>query len=217
MVQHHNELGVGKHGTGLHGIQQILHVLGDGRRIGVSLTELSPSGIEELGGELIFKHHMELINKDMGSFASLPVQRYSVQHGIGDHQKAGGLQLCSQTMNVEDNHSLVQIHIALLAEDIQRTGGIELQRQIDLLCFRLRLREQLLSQSAERRDRRSLVGLFIDLRDTAVDDGLVLRSHAFLIDLLDQGHDELRLHYDRIVLSVAVYHIHGIQTVPASS
>ena len=31
LIEHDDELRVGKHGAGLHGIQQIFHVLGDGR------------------------------------------------------------------------------------------------------------------------------------------------------------------------------------------
>ena len=44
----------------------------------------------------------------------------------------------------------------------------------------------------------------------------MLRADALLVDLLDQRHDELRLHHAGVVFTVAVNHIHGVQPVPAS-
>ncbi len=79
---------------------------------------------------------MELVNKDMGALALLPVQRHAVEHGVRDHQQAGGLKLGTETVNVEHHDTLVEVHIGLLAEDVQRTGGIELKGQRDLLRFR---------------------------------------------------------------------------------
>ena len=106
------------------------------------LTELSPCGVKELRRELVLEHHMELVNKDMGALALLPVQRHAVEHGVRDHQQAGGLELGTETVNVEHHDTLVEVHIGLLAEDVQRTGGIELKGQRDLLRFRLRLLQQ---------------------------------------------------------------------------
>ena len=112
------------------------------KKICVALTELSPCGVKELRRELVLEHHMELVNKDMGALALLPVQRHAVEHGIGDHQQPGGLELGTETVNVEHHDTLVKVHIGLLAEDVQRTGGIELKGQRDLLRFRLRLLQQ---------------------------------------------------------------------------
>ena len=58
LIQHDNELRVGQHGAGLHGIQQVLHILGDSGGVGISLAELPPCGVEESGAELVLKHHM---------------------------------------------------------------------------------------------------------------------------------------------------------------
>ena len=41
----------------------------------------------------------------------------------------------------------------------------------------------------------------------------MLRADAVLVDLLHQRHDELRLLHNRVVLAVALHHIHGVQTV----
>ena len=71
---------------------------------------------------------MELINKYMGTFAHLPVQSDSVEHGIGDDQQAGRLELFAQVVDVEYHYTLIQVHIAGMTEDVQRTGGKQLQR-----------------------------------------------------------------------------------------
>ena len=73
LIEHDDELRVTKHGAGLYGVQKILHILGDGGGIGVALAELPPRGVEKGSGKLVLKHHMELVNKDMGAPALLPV------------------------------------------------------------------------------------------------------------------------------------------------
>jgi len=73
LIQHDHKFRVGKHGAGLNGIQQVLHILRDRRGVGVALSELPPCGVEKLRRELVLKYHMELVNKDMGAFALLPV------------------------------------------------------------------------------------------------------------------------------------------------
>ena len=73
------------------------------KKICVALTELSPCGVKELRQELVLEHHMELVNKDMGALALLPVEGNTVEDGVCDH----------------------------LAEDVQRTGDIEL----NAICF----------------------------------------------------------------------------------
>ena len=85
---------------------------------------------------------MELVNKDMGALALLPVQRHAVEHGVRDNQQTCGFELGTEAVNIEHHDTLVEVHIGLLAEDIQRTGGIELKGQRDLLRFRLRLLQQ---------------------------------------------------------------------------
>lgn len=47
LVEHDHKFGVGQHGTGLNGIQQILHILRDGGGVGVALAELPPRGVEK--------------------------------------------------------------------------------------------------------------------------------------------------------------------------
>jgi len=41
----------------------------------------------------------------MGALALLPVQRHAVEHGVRDHQQAGGLELGTETVNVEPRHT----------------------------------------------------------------------------------------------------------------
>lgn len=78
-------------GAGLHGSQQVLHILGDGCGVGPAFSELPPRRVEEDPALLIFKHHMELVDKDVGALAPFPVEGHAVQDGIGDDQGTGRL------------------------------------------------------------------------------------------------------------------------------
>ena len=89
---------------------------------------------------------MELINKYMSAFAAFPVERYTVQHGIRNDQMADRLQLFTQSMNVKHNHSLVQIDRAFMTENIQRTGGKQLQCKRNVLGLFFWLIEQHFTQ-----------------------------------------------------------------------
>ena len=80
----------------------------------------------------------------------------------------------------------------------------------------LRLLQQLLAQIAECGNPAGALRILIHQSGTAVNDGLVLRPHAGLVDLLDEGHDELGFFHDGVLLAVALYHIHGIQTIFAT-
>ena len=42
----------------------------------------------------------------------------------------------------------------------------------------------------------------------------MLGTHTFLVNLLDEGHDELRFYDNGVVFTVTIYHVHGIQPVP---
>ena len=44
----------------------------------------------------------------------------------------------------------------------------------------------------------------------------MLRPHAALVDLLDEGHDKLALFHDGVLLTVALHHIHGVEAVLAA-
>ena len=53
LIQHNNKLRVRKHRTRLNRIQQVFYILCDRRRIGVSLSELTPSRVEERRGRCV--------------------------------------------------------------------------------------------------------------------------------------------------------------------
>ena len=44
----------------------------------------------------------------------------------------------------------------------------------------------------------------------------MLRPHAALVDLLNEGHDKLALFHDGVLLTVALHHIHGVEAVLAA-
>lgn len=71
----------------------ILHILGDCRRISAALSELPPRAVEENAALLILKYNVKFVNKYMGTLSPLPVEGDAVEHGIGNNQQAGRLQL----------------------------------------------------------------------------------------------------------------------------
>ena len=152
----------------------------------------------------------------MGALAALPVESDAVEHGVGDDQQAGGLELFAQVVDVKHHHALVQIDIAGVAEDVQGAGGEQLQRQRNLLRLKLRLHQQLFPESGKGRHNAGFRCLLVDLRSAAVNDGFVLRPDAVLVDLFHQRHDKLRLLHNRVVLAVALHHIHGVEPVLAA-
>ena len=89
---------------------------------------------------------MKLINKYMSPLTAFPGERYAVQHGIRNDQMADWFQLFAQSMNVKHNHPLVQIDRAFMTENIQRTGGKQLQCKRNVLGLFFRLIEQHFTQ-----------------------------------------------------------------------
>ncbi len=79
---------------------------------------------------------MEFVDEDMRAPATLPVERDAVEHCVRDDQQSRGFELLAEIMDVEHHHALIQIHISGMAENVQRTGRIELQRESNVLRFR---------------------------------------------------------------------------------
>ena len=119
-------------------------------------------------------------------------------------------------MDVEHHIGLVQIHRAFPAKDVQGAGGVKLQGKGDLFGLVLRLLQQFLAQVAERGHPPGFLRLRVHQGGAAVDDGFMLRPHAALVDLLDEGHDKLALFHDGVLLTVALHHIHGVEAVLAA-
>ena len=134
---------------------------------------------------------MEFINEDMRAPAALPVERDAVEHCVRNNQQPRGLELLAEIVDVEYHHTLIQIYIPRVPENIQRAGGIELQRKRNVLRLFFRLHQQLFAQRRERWDDAGFCRLLIELRRAAVDDGFVLRANAALVNLLNQRHDKL--------------------------
>ena len=91
LIEHDHKLRVAEQGAGLNRIKQILHVLRDGGGVGIAFTELTPRGIEKGRGKLVFKHDMELVDKDVRTLAPFPIEGNTVEHSVGDDQMADGL------------------------------------------------------------------------------------------------------------------------------
>ena len=94
-------------------------------------------------------------------------------------------------MDIKDGNSLIEIHCAVLSEDIKRARSKELHRKRNLLCFRLRLLQELVSERAESRNNTTLLSLTVDGSGATVNNRLLLRTDALAVNLLNQRHNEL--------------------------
>ena len=126
---------------------------------------------------------------------------------------ADGLQLFAQAVDVEHHHPLVQVHGAVVAEDVQGAGGEQLQRQGDLPRFPPPAVPSTFLGGRREWVQCSSVPLLHTSPRTAVNDGLLLGPHALGVDALHQRHNELRLHHNGVVFAVAVHHIHSVEPV----
>ena len=118
LIQHDYHLGVGEHGAALNGIQQILHVLGDGAGMTALLAKLAIGVIEEQSALLVFKDHMELVDDEIGGLTLLGVGDDTVEHGIGNGEKSCGLQLIAKVVDVVADKAVAGVHIGLVGEYI---------------------------------------------------------------------------------------------------
>ena len=82
MIEHNHKFRVGKHCACLYGIEQIFHILRNGGRVAVSLSELPPSRVKENAALLVLKYNMKLVDKHMGTLALFPVERNTVENRI---------------------------------------------------------------------------------------------------------------------------------------
>ena len=89
---------------------------------------------------------MEFIDENVCFLSLFPVQRHTVQYGIRYDQQSSRHELCAEAVDIKNDDSPVQIHVALLSEDIQRASGVEFQRERNLPCLRLRLAQEFLSK-----------------------------------------------------------------------
>ena len=135
LIEQDQHFGIRQHGTGLNGIQQILHILRNGGGIGTAFTEATPCGIKEIRAVRILKDHMKFVDEQVRPLAFAPVFRHAVEHSVGDNQKPHGFELTPQIHNVIDNDAVLGVHIGFMGKGIQTAGGEQLQRQRQIAGF----------------------------------------------------------------------------------
>ena len=67
-------------------VQEIVSYVGNPDRLNTPIEEM----VWRIDDKV--KDNVEFVNENMGSFASLPVEGYTVQHGVRDHQQASGFR-----------------------------------------------------------------------------------------------------------------------------
>lgn len=65
----------------------------------------------------------------MGALASFPVQRDPVQHGVGDNQQAGRLQLGTKAVNIKDR---IRLTVCIKSRQAKKTKNMDRTFLIDL-------------------------------------------------------------------------------------
>ena len=73
LVQHDNELAVGKHRPRRMALQEVVHILCDSSTVRPILTHTLPEGKEEVGGILVLEQQINFINEDKCVPAFRPV------------------------------------------------------------------------------------------------------------------------------------------------
>ena len=108
-----------------------------------------------------------------------------------------------------------------MCEDVEASGGEQLQRQGQAPGLRVRLIQQdcvQVLQGGRLPGEAPLQIVLVDLVDTAAQDGPLLRPQLTAAhDLLTQGHDKLDLQQDRVILpGVVGVDVHGVNVVGAA-
>ena len=86
LVQHDDELAVGKHRPRRMALQQVIHVLRDASTVRSVLTHTLPEGKEEIRTVLMLKQQIDFINENKGVPAFRPVHRDAVQNAVKHHE-----------------------------------------------------------------------------------------------------------------------------------
>ena len=76
--------------------------------------------------------------------------------------------------------------------------------------------QQLFTQGTERRNFAGLRLLPVNSVGTTVDNGFMMSTYAVWVNLFNQRHNKLRLIDNRVVVAVALDHIHSVDTVTAA-
>ena len=62
---------------------------------------------------------MKFVDEDVGTLALLPVEGYTVENGVGDHQQSRRLQLLAKAVNIKYDDALIEVNGAFVTENIQ--------------------------------------------------------------------------------------------------
>ena len=222
LVEHIHEVGVLKDVLHLAGRKQVLDILRDAGGDAAPLAEPLPNLHRIGGGLFLFQQQVHLVDVVAGGLVGGAVDGDTVPHLVLDHQHTDFFQLLAQLLDVVADDAVIDVHIALVVEHIERAGHIDFQRRGDVLRLFLVLRPQQVVEVLQ--DGHILragvieIGL-IDQPHTAVNDGFLNRLQALLAahDQLTQGQDEVGLEGQRtFIVRIVQVQVHRVDVVGGS-
>ena len=149
------------------------------------------------------------------------IDGHTVPHLILDYEHSQFFQLFAQLLDVIADNPVVQLHVGLVVEYLQRTIDVDFQRCGNPLCLRFLLAAQAGIQITKHRHilRHRVFKVFlVHQRQAAVNDRFFLRFNpiARSHNQLAQRQDEVRLHTQRVII-IRIVHIdvHRIDIVVA--
>lgn len=129
--------------------------------------------------------------------------------------------MLAQLLDVEADDTVVDIHVGVVVENVQRTLDVDFQRSRHMTGFRFVLRQQRIVQIFQQRHifRGGILKILaVDHMNTAVNDRLFYRLQTLFAahHQLTQRKNKVRLQCQRIVLlTVIAVDVHGVDILSA--
>ena len=135
LVEHIHEVGVFKDVLYLAAAQKVFDILGDTCRNTAPFSESLPDFHRIGGGLLLLQKQVHLVDVVAGRLVSGTVDGDTVPHLILYHQHTDFFKLLAQFLDVIADNPVINVHIALMIEHIQRTRYIDFQCRCNVLSF----------------------------------------------------------------------------------
>ena len=198
LVEHIHEVGIFKDIFHLAAAQKVFDILGDTCRNTAPFSESLPDFHRIGGGLLLLQKQVHLVDVVTGGLVGGTVDGNAVPHLILYHQHTDFFKLLAQFLDVIADNPVINVHIALMIEHIQRTRYIDFQCRCNVLSFFFFLLPQQVIKVLQNRHilRLWVIEIFVVNQPyTTVNNGFLHRLQALLTahDQLTQAEDKVRL------------------------